>query len=92
MKNIPFAIAIEVRYHGPTDTKGARVSLRTAAFAKPHTVFVPYDYGLGGAPETALDWLKAHGIFPICECETEKSVLLIVKPEDHGLIRKAFLV
>ena len=51
-------IAIRTRYHGPTNTKGSRIS---ATDGRGHRVSIPYPHELAGAavPAAAVDKLCA---------------------------------
>lgn len=61
--------AIETKYHGPTDTKGARISATSAIGIK---VYIGYPYELSGADCHAraaenlarkMEWLKPEEEF-----------------------------
>lgn len=42
--------AIQVRYHGPTDSRGSRLTATAEGGPKPHRVTVGYNYALSGDP------------------------------------------
>lgn len=48
--NIPYGFAIETRYHGPTDYKGARISARLTDWTdrKFRPIFISYPHELSG--------------------------------------------
>jgi hypothetical protein len=57
-------IAIACKYHGPTNSHGARVSLACPLLGKRKVI--PFDYALNNAHEVAHAWLSAQGI----KCES----------------------
>ena len=57
---IPNLRAIEVKYYGPTDTRGARVRLRDLRGILP-TRWISYDYAHGSAADTAREFLESEG-------------------------------
>ena len=63
-------IAIACKYHGPTNAKGARVSLACPLLKRRKVV--PFDYALNNAHEVAHAWLSSHGI----KCESFVSLSL----------------
>lgn len=50
---------IEVRYLGPTDTKGSRVKLVSDRFKQ--SVTISYNYEFNNARDIAMDWLTRNG-------------------------------
>jgi hypothetical protein len=63
-------IAIVCKYHGPTDSNGARVSLACPLLGKRKVI--PYNYSLNNSHEVAHAWLSSHGI----KCEAFVSLSL----------------
>lgn len=54
--NIPNLHAITVKYHGPTNSSGSRVTLYSDRFKA--RITIPYDYAKSSVPEMAFDYLK----------------------------------
>lgn len=57
MKNLRCFI---IKYKGPTDFKGARVSIKDLRFNK--RVLIPWDHSLNGVFDIAEAYLKSRGI------------------------------
>lgn len=66
---------IEVKYHGPTNTRGSRISLYSARFSK--RVYIPFDYSLNHPSEMAEKYLLENG-FEIVGCGDGKQVDFII--------------
>lgn len=60
MPYIPNLRAIEVKYYGPTTTRGARVRLRDLRGILP-TRWINYDYAHNSAADTARAFLESEG-------------------------------
>jgi hypothetical protein len=63
-------IAISCKYHGPTNSLGARVYLGCPLLGKRKVI--PYNYSMNNAHEIAHAWLSSHGI----KCESFVSLSL----------------
>jgi hypothetical protein len=57
---IPNLRAIEVKYYGPTDTRGARVRLRDFRGIL-RDRWLPYSYGGATSPALAREFLESEG-------------------------------
>lgn len=66
---------IEVKYHGPTNTRGSKISLYSARFSK--RVYIPFDYSLNHPSEMAEKYLLENG-FEIVGCVDGKQVDFII--------------
>ncbi len=63
----------KVKYHGPTDTRGSRVSITDTRHNQ--KVTIPYDYKLNSAYDMAEVWLKEKGIE--CKWLTDDGAILL---------------
>jgi hypothetical protein len=66
---------IFVKYIGPTNTKGARISLRSPRFNETKTI--SFDYSDRDISVTAENYLKDAGFDLIGKAETEKGYAII---------------
>lgn len=73
-KRIPNLHLIEVRYHGPTNHRGARMSMRSHRFDE-RPVIIERDYETRDVLEQAWSYLEARGMVPISECEMRNSAV-----------------
>ena len=72
---------IEVKYLGPTNTKGSRIKLTSSRFNQ--SVTIPYDYRFNNASDIAVDWLKTNG-HPVIGCgEVKSGNVVIVDAFEH---------
>jgi len=65
---------IEVTYVSPTNTRGARVKLKSIRFGD--AITLNYDYALGNIREQAQKYLKAAGYDLICYGESQKGYII----------------
>lgn len=87
--NIQTLHAITVKYHGPTNSNGSRVSLYSERFNA--RVVIPFDYSIQNTWEMAANYLKdTHEIVGVAS--THKGYILlsttfdsIKKPSDKNI-------
>lgn len=72
MKNLH---AIEIRFIGPTNTKGARVKLTSCRFNE--SIIINYDYSKNSIYEIAQEYLESKGFNIIGLAETQKGYMLL---------------
>ena len=65
---------IEATYVPPSNTRGARVKLKSIRFGD--AITLSYDYAIGNIREQATKYLKAAGYDLICFGETEKGYII----------------
>ena len=84
-ENIKAVHIVEVKFHGPTNTKGARVGIKSLRFGD--RVIVDYDYSvpsISGTAGTAINWLQDHGFTVTGIGEAAESYMVVVE-EFHAL-------
>lgn len=72
MKNLH---VLEIKYLGPTNFKGTRVSIFSARFKQ--RIIIPYDYSLNSIQEMAQTFLESKG-FNILGCGEGKVGMYII--------------
>ena len=68
--------AIQLRYLGPTDYKGARIKLVSLRFEK-DSITLGRDY-VGSSTEQAVNWLTEHDYTVVAQAESPAGHLLLV--------------
>ena len=87
---IEHKIAIIIRYHGPTNSTGSRISLTLPRWDNARK-YVSWDYGQGTtSADQAEHWLAANGISPDTLLDMGGSYVLACKWEQRPAIFKAF--
>ena len=66
MSNPTNLLAIEVRFIGPTNTKGCRVRLRLMGQRRIRVI--PYAYELRDSEDVARKWLESNGVSVHARC------------------------
>lgn len=82
-------IAVVVKYHGPTDNKGSRVSLTLPRWDDKR-VTVSYNYECGDSLEVAEKWLTEHSVPIVAHLDMDSHYVLCVSFSDGPALRKAF--
>lgn len=72
---------IEVKYSGPTNTRGSHVKLTSARFQQ--TVSIPYDYSFNSAVDIAVDYLKNEGHAVVGTGETQRGYAVVLESIDN---------
>lgn len=74
---------IDVKYFGPSNTKGARVKLTDLRFDE--SITIPWDYTYNTALGVALNYLKTETTMkPYGHGVTKEHFFIVVKPVDHS--------
>jgi hypothetical protein len=79
-----YTVALIVRYHGATDHRGSRVSIRCPQSVR--TVWLSYDHSLPSAAAIALRWCEQNQIAIKYECDLGNETLLVVDPDCKGTV------
>ena len=70
--------AIQVRFIGPTNYRGARVKLTSGRFSadKANSVTIPFDYSASNTLDIAENWLTANGFELMGSAENRDSYVI----------------
>lgn len=74
--DVPNMHAIVVKYHGPTYTRGSKVSLYSPRFNQ--RVYIPYDFGARDIVEMAYKELVRRGFVVVGFAETDKRTYTVL--------------
>jgi hypothetical protein len=75
MENVKNLHALEVKYHGPTNTRGSYISIYSARFNE--RIRVLYDYSVRGIVVTAYHELALRGFNITAQAETKSGYILL---------------
>lgn len=81
--DVPNMHAVVVRYHGPTNCKGARVSLYSPRFEQ--RIYCSRDYGTNNIVAQGFNELVARGFNVIGVAETDKHSYTLLTDTFKGL-------
>ena len=74
--NIPQSIALQIKFCGATNSKGARVKVTCQRLGANKSF--PYDYSARGAYEQIESALIGAGILPACVLDMGKHYILVI--------------
>ena len=69
--------AIKVKFLGPTDHAGERISIKSLRFPFEAPIIIPYDYGAGTTYEQAAVYLEKKGFEVVNFAETPDGYLIL---------------
>jgi hypothetical protein len=74
--DLQHAHAVAVKYHGPGNVQGSRVSLTSLRYERDR-VYLPYDHAEGSPVRQATAWLHRHGLAPFATADTPAGYVVL---------------